>query len=134
MKGSYVLIINLKKEKEIEIGRLGRILFNKGYYAYVGSGLNNLEKRVGRHLRKNKKKKWHIDYLLEEGKIEEIFYRESDRKEECNIARILSKKFNFIPGFGSSDCKCRSHLFFNRDKSDIVDYLKEHGMQFFKKT
>ncbi|RLF60544.1 MAG: GIY-YIG nuclease family protein, partial [Thermoplasmata archaeon] len=69
MKGSYVLIINLKKEKEIEIGRLGRILFNKGYYAYVGSGLNNLEKRVGRHLRKNKKKKWHIDYLLEEGKI-----------------------------------------------------------------
>jgi len=134
MKGSYVLIINLKKEKEIEIGRLGRILFSKGYYAYVGSGLNSLEKRIDRHLRKNKKKRWHIDYLLEEGKIEEILYRESNRKEECNIARILSKKFNFTPGFGSSDCKCRSHLFFNYNKSDIVDYLREHGMQFFRKT
>ena len=65
MKGTYCLIINVKKDVKIKIGKvLGEIEFKKGCYLYVGSAMNSLEKRVQRHLSKDKKKHWHIDYLL----------------------------------------------------------------------
>lgn len=51
MKGSYCLIINIKKDTEIKIGKkLGFINFKKGCYVYVGSAMNCLEYRVKRHL------------------------------------------------------------------------------------
>ena len=46
--------MELLKEGKIRIGSLGKITFKKGFYAYVGSAMNNLEKRVQRHLRKKK--------------------------------------------------------------------------------
>jgi len=42
MKGSYILLIKLDEDKDIQIGKLGNISFKKGYYAYVGSALNGL--------------------------------------------------------------------------------------------
>ena len=112
MKGSYILVIKLKEKKSIQIGKLGKIIFDKGFYVYVGSALNGLEQRINRHLRKNKKKHWHIDYFLEFANIVDIFYKESQTKDECNIAIELDKYLSSIPGFGCSDCKCKSHLFF----------------------
>jgi Uri superfamily endonuclease len=64
MKGTYALIIELASDERISVGKLGKINFKKGYYLYVGSGQNSLEARIARHLRKRKKKFWHIDYLL----------------------------------------------------------------------
>jgi len=64
MKGVYILLINVGKNLRLKIGSLGMINFVNGKYAYVGSAQNNLEKRVERHMSKNKKKFWHIDYLL----------------------------------------------------------------------
>lgn len=64
MKGSYALICHLGTKKRIKIGALGRFLFLPGCYVYVGSGLNNLNKRIERHLCKNKKLRWHIDYFF----------------------------------------------------------------------
>ncbi len=117
-KGSYILVINIKKPVKIKIGSLGSFEFLKGYYVYVGSAMNNLNKRIERHLKTSKKgqnkKHWHIDYLLSsfETIIKGVYYKESDKKEECFIAEKISKiSQGEIKGFGSSDCKCKSHLF-----------------------
>jgi len=112
MKGSYILVIELKKERTIQVGKLGKIHFKKGIYAYVGSALNGLETRINRHIRKTKKKHWHIDYLLDFAEVVDVYCKENETKEECKIAKKLEEDFVSIPGFGCSDCRCKSHLFF----------------------
>ncbi|MEM0493075.1 MAG: GIY-YIG nuclease family protein [Candidatus Thermoplasmatota archaeon] len=111
MKGTYILILELKKDSSITIGRLGVVNFTRGYYLYVGSGFNGLYKRIERHLRQDKKNHWHIDYLLRECSIIDVYYKESRVKEECFVAEMLKGLYEYIPGFGSSDCRCKSHLF-----------------------
>jgi Uri superfamily endonuclease len=127
MKGSYVLLIKLKNKTKINVGKLGIIHLNKGYFVYIGSALNGLEKRIQRHLKIQKKLHWHIDYLLEKGKILDVFFQESEVKEECNIANNFNK-LQQIDGFGCSDCKCKSHLFFGTidEISTIVEKLDLH--------
>jgi Uri superfamily endonuclease len=124
MKGSYVLIIELKKNKEIKIGKLGNIPFRKGYYAYIGSALNNLEKRIKRHLKKVKNIHWHIDYFLKNSEIIEIYYKENTSSEECSNADRFKQILSFIPEFGCSDCNCKSHLFYG-EKKDLNDVIKK---------
>jgi len=60
---------------------------------------------------------WHIDYLLnsDKTKIKKIIIKEGIKKEECNLANIINIKGKAILKFGSSDCDCKSHLFFVRD-------------------
>ncbi len=113
MKGVYCLIINIKKGINLKIGALGKIKFDKGIYAYVGSAQNNLKKRIARHFSKKKKIRWHIDYLLKNPntKIEKAVYKKASKQEECKIACILSKFEEPIKNFGCSDCSCNSHLF-----------------------
>jgi len=104
------------KDKRIKIGRLGGINFNRGFYLYVGSAQNSIENRVGRHLKRRKKKFWHIDYLLSNPSVEvkEVWVKEGGRME-CELARRLKREgFKVIKGFGSSDCRCDGHLFYIR--------------------
>ena len=118
MKGVYCLLINCRKTQSIRIGRLGVIHFPKGFYLYIGSALNGIEKRVSRHLKKRKNKFWHIDYFLSSRNvnIDYVYSLESDKKMECNIAEKVGTVAKSLMGFGSSDCKCRSHLFFVRER------------------
>ena len=113
MKGSYILIVELKNNSIISIGKKKeKERFNKGYYIYVGSALNGLDQRIQRHLRKQKKIHWHIDYLLKHAVLIDVFCKESKIREECNIAKKLDGQLCSIPGFGCSDCRCKSHLFY----------------------
>ena len=90
MNGCYCLIINMDSKKYITIGKkLGKLKFDKGCYVYVGSAMNSLENRLNRHLRRNKKHHWHIDYLLEKAEITEIIYNEN-KKVECELSQYLS--------------------------------------------
>ena len=113
LKGIYVLIIHLENNITVNIGALGKITFKKGLYAYVGSAQKNLEQRVQRHLRKEKKKFWHIDYLLESGavRIVKVLHKQAGKAEECRLAKNLSLTSEPVIGFGCSDCHCKSHLF-----------------------
>jgi Uri superfamily endonuclease len=126
MKGSYILIIKLEQDKTIQIGKLGKIHFKKGFYVYVGSALNGLKQRINRHIRKNKKKHWHIDYFLDFAEVVEILFKESETKIECNIAKTLEKKLVSIPDFGCSDCRCKSHLFYDSYKeiTNAIEYFE----------
>jgi len=123
MKGTYTLLIKLPENIEIQIGKLGKINFNSGFYAYVGSALNNLEKRIERHKRKNKKFHWHIDYLLEKSEIVEVIYAETNSKFECNIAKKLNENLKCVKNFGCSDCDCKSHLFYHKNFNELENSI-----------
>ena len=128
MRGSYLLVIKLENDNTIPIGKLGEILLKKGFYVYVGSALNGLEQRIQRHLRENKKIHWHIDYLLKYAKVINAFYKENNIREECLIAKIFEGTLHSISGFGCSDCKCKSHLFY-REYNEIKHIIDKLDMK-----
>lgn len=112
--GTYCLIIKLEKSSTIQVGKLGSGFFPKGYYVYVGSALNGLEQRLTRHLSQLKKKHWHVDYLLEYAKIIGTRKIHSVKRGECLLSEEVGSICHRIPmeGFGSSDCRCLTHLYF----------------------
>jgi Uri superfamily endonuclease len=130
-KGTYVLVISIGQETRINVGALGGIDFAKGRYAYVGSAQSGLKRRVERHFRKDKRKFWHIDYLLNDDhvKILEVFYKEAGKIEECKIAEKVGHKSFPVDGFGSSDCKCVSHLFKLKSYQILEELMRETSMQ-----
>ena len=128
MKGSYILILKLNENKTINIGKLGKLEFKKGFYVYVGSALNSLEARIKRHLGQNKKIHWHIDYLLNFALITYVFLKEKSMKEECRIAQYFEEKLISIKDFGCSDCKCRSHLFYG-NYNEIIGIVKKINLK-----
>ncbi|MBN2111719.1 GIY-YIG nuclease family protein [Candidatus Woesearchaeota archaeon] len=114
MKGIYCLLIKIRMDTSPKIGSLGKIRFEKGNYAYIGSGQKSLEKRIKRHISSKKKKHWHIDYLLASpyAEIMKVIFKEGAAKEEeCRTAGLLALTENLVAGFGCSDCRCSSHLF-----------------------
>lgn len=122
MKGTYILEISLQSDIELSIGSLGLIHFKKGFYYYIGSamgpqGSSALLNRVKRHLKNSNEKKrfWHIDYLLENKNalLTKIILIPCKTKLECEFARhFLQLADNSIPNFGSSDCNCKTHLLY----------------------
>ena len=122
MKGVYILVISVSKDVTVKVAALGDVNFEKGSYAYVGSAQQGLEKRVKRHLRKAKRKFWHVDYLLNDDAVRvlKVFYKEATKSDECRLATKLGERGIPIADFGCSDCKCISHLF----KVDDYSFLK----------
>ena len=111
-RGSYMLILYLSQERRIETGGLGEVFFRKGYYIYIGSAKKNLSQRINRHLSKRKSFFWHIDYLRNQADSCIALPIRSQADLEHEIAHGLSQITSWqVPGFGSSDCSCASHLF-----------------------
>mgnify|MGYP000282919972 CR=1 FL=1 len=123
MRGVYTLLIEFPENGKIKVGRLGEISLQKGFYAYVGSALGGLENRIGRHLRREKRLQWHIDYLTQRGIIRRVVLAETERRMECEIAKILAHHLPSIPNFGSTDCRCKSHLFFHQDMETLNELV-----------
>ena len=88
-------------------------MFPVGDYAYVGSAMGGLSKRIQRYLRPIRKPHWHIDSLIPLFRLTELWLFPSSKRQECEIARFLSQTSGVTPivGFGSTDCTCPSHLF-----------------------
>lgn len=115
LKGTYCLVIELNRDSQISVGKLGRIHYKRGYYVYVGSALNSLKSRLKRHLSSDKKIFWHVDYLLDDSNAEivEIVFAVDNGRWECKLGdMICAEADDRVPNFGCSDCKCRSHLFY----------------------
>jgi len=113
LKGSYLLLILLDSDVSTTVGKLGTFRFPGGYYLYAGSALGGLRGRIERHLYKEKKLHWHIDYLLADSRVCEVWVVSSGERLECLLARTalnLPGATGPIIGFGSSDCRCRTHL------------------------
>jgi len=116
--GRYQIVIRVREQCSIEIGRLGMFRFPAGYYIYTGSAVRSLRARVKRHLRREKRLRWHIDYLLCCAEVVDVRAFAAERSE-CELAReALSLQGASVPaaGFGASDCRCRSHLVYLGDE------------------
>jgi sugar fermentation stimulation protein A len=110
--GSYLLVLRLPEDSEIAVGSLGRLGLRRGFYIYVGSAKKNLTERLERHKRLKKKVFWHIDYLRAASELRAVLPVRSTDRLECEISRALHSLAEWVvPGFGSSDCACPSHLF-----------------------
>jgi len=120
MKGSYILVIELLKKRKIYKWDL-----KKGLYAYVGSAMNNMEKRIERHLSRKKKKHWHIDYLLEHAKVKYVFMISSGEKIEEEISKKLSREFSGPKGFGCSDLKVETNLYYIDDFEKFMNFISK---------
>jgi Uri superfamily endonuclease len=133
LPGTYALILHVDKPQSILVGRLGELVAPSGWVVYVGSafGPGGLHARVGRHLgrpvgvrsevtgvsslAKAKRLHWHIDYLLQAVGIHTVWYTSDPIPYEHTWANVLGRTPGvsiLMPGFGSSDCQCPSHLFY----------------------
>ena len=122
-RGVYTLIIELHGPLELEVGSLGRIRLEPGFYLYTGSALGRgplgLRGRVKRHLSKAKKIFWHIDYVLVEpgARVVAVVAAGTGERLECVVNKALAARLGAgapVRGFGSSDCRsgCQAHLLY----------------------
>src|SRR3990172_896506 len=131
-RGSYLLILELKRKRQIPIGKLGRVSFRKGFYIYVGSAMTNLSKRMERHRHLRKQHHWHIDELRAVTEFHSVLAIRSSARLECEIAKAFSDISEYkIPGFGCTDCTCETHLFgFENDPLRLEKFQKL--LQYFR--
>ena len=114
-KGTYIIVLFIKKGVKLQIGKLGSFDFKRGYYAYVGSafGPGGLAARLKHHQTLSARPHWHIDYLKTAAALVDIWYStQPDRSEHTWAEKLLNLEAGQCPvkGFGSSDCHCLSHL------------------------
>lgn len=104
----------LDDDMTLTIGKLGTHHFLKGRYIYVGSAKKNILARVNRHIQVEKVSRWHFDYLRPYGTITDV-QSYGDEIAECELAEFLTSQYSAslpMKKFGSSDCRCFSHLLF----------------------
>lgn len=114
--GSYVIILACSGNAVVPIGKSKTLDLKPGYYAYCGSafGPGGINARVNRHLKVKKKKHWHIDYLRDKCTIKEVWvcYKKENLEHRWAEDFIIQKKSSTpLKKFGSTDCKCQTHLF-----------------------
>ena len=134
--GAYALVIRLETMFAERIGALGEKVLTPGTYVYLGSarGPGGMEARVRRHLRRDKGRHWHIDYLTGAGTVTDIALWPGG--DECALVDRLSAGQDVTvpaPGFGSSDCRlCPAHLLAAAGPEAIRDRLTAlPGVRFY---
>jgi len=134
-RGSYLIALELPEPREIPVGALGTLRFEPGWYVYAGSAQGNLAERTARHLRRTRKRRhWHIDYLTPFARTITALPIMSYRNLECSLAADLAGLGGRpAPGFGASDCRCGSHLYYfsrapleNRAFVDLLLRYRHH--------
>ena len=113
--GTYVLVMQLDRSLTLRVGQLGAVPFRAGFYAYAGSALGpgGIAARLGRHVRGGAVVHWHIDHLRRTARAHEAWFATGRARHEHVWARALGRMpraATALGGFGSSDCRCVSHL------------------------
>src|SRR4029450_6767805 len=101
----------------VQIGRLGPLAVQRGFYVSIGSafGPDGVRARVAHHGRPAPRPHWHLDYLRAVTELSAVWWTPDPvRREHQWATRIARLRDATIPlrGFGASDCDCASHLFF----------------------
>lgn len=112
--GTYILVLRCSSSRAVRIGRLGRLQLRPGYFLYIGSafGPGGLRARIEHHSRRAVRPHWHVDYLRRYTRLEAVWYCGQHREHElAETVGALPGAEIALPGFGSSDCRCRTHLF-----------------------
>lgn len=124
--GTYAVIFQCRSPATAPVGRWGQLALRKGYYIYVGSafGPGGVLARVSRHCRREKARRWHIDYLG--GFVDPLgaWYSHDPQRLEHRWAACLADMPGAtpVPKFGCSDCRCESHLFYFAARPDLATF------------
>ena len=114
--------------QSLPVGRLGVLAFEPGCYAYVGSAMGGLKRRLTRYLKQIERPHWHVDALCSAFRLTAIWVFPSADRQECRIARLLMREPGLtpVPHFGCTDCRCFSHLFYmsEKEKAPLFEKLK----------
>lgn len=112
--GTYALLLDLPHARTVRVGRLGTIVFEAGFYLYAGSafGPGGLAARLDHHLHIAARPHWHLDHLRREARVAALWITRDPRHLECAFfeAALRMRGARPVPRFGSSDCRCPSHL------------------------
>ena len=115
--GVYALVLELSKWFRSRVGSLGVVVLSPGTYVYVGiaRGPGGLYARVRRHVAKEKRVRWHIDYLttFDGARARAVVYAVTTRDVESDYARALWSLGlePSVKGFGCSDKPSHTHLY-----------------------
>jgi len=108
----YVVLTYVPRRTTVPLGALGPVVFERGWYAYVGSAARARRARVARHLAPDKPLRWHADYLFTAFPARRAWLVDG-AAGECELAGALAA----LPGasrrsrrFGAGDCRCAGHL------------------------
>jgi Uri superfamily endonuclease len=113
--GTYAILLEVLRPQGITVGALGHKRFEAGAYLYVGSarGSGGLRARIAHHRRVTDRPHWHIDYLRRHARITMVWVSAGLDRMECEWLSKLADLGALdpgVPGFGASDCHCRTHL------------------------
>lgn len=127
--GCYVLVLRAPAAGLVQVGRLGTVSLEVGFYLYVGSafGPGGLRARVARHMRGPGRLHWHVDYLRRRLPLREAWFQPQLRSAEHAWASALGRGRGMRPGprgFGASDCDCATHLFFSPCAPSLGDFAR----------
>ena len=130
-KGTYLIVTTFYRGKNIVVGKLGQIHFQKGHYVYVGSafGPGGLNARLRHHTGVKARKHWHMDYLNLPARQIHVSAQDKQLEHEWAYA-LLQNADGSIPGFGCSDCACFSHLFYFKSLKTWKTALKRLSAQY----
>lgn len=122
--GTYALVLACQKTITLRIGRLGDLALKPGVYVYVGSALGpgGLSARIAHHRRISHRPHWHIDHLRAVCDLVEIWFTTAMGRYEHRWAKAMARlpaATMPVPGFGSSDCACQTHLFWFKHRPSI---------------
>ena len=138
-KGTYALILLANRDFQCQIGKLAYVNGLPGSYIYVGSafGQGGVKARIKHHLRLAEKPHWHLDYLRPYLEPKQVWFSFAPECQEHNWASIFARMNQVlvpVAKFGSSDCGCRSHLFyfkktpsFSLFKNMCCDFVSSQG-------
>lgn len=124
--GDYMIVLQMEEDSTLTVGSLGDIRFPKGYYVYVGSARKNLDQRITHHKALRKRRHWHMDYLRNACRFTGAIPIRTKEDLEHKLAEALSGIADWtIPGFGCTDCSCKSHLFgFHQNPMHLPAFVK----------
>lgn len=107
---TYQLWIRVSRPLNFAAGALGQRCLAPGDYCYTGSARHHLAARLARHLAREKRLHWHVDYLLGQPGVAVVATR-CFRAPECGVNQATPGAIPW-PGFGATDCRqgCGSHL------------------------
>ena len=108
----YVVLTYVPRRTTVPVGALGPVVFERGWYAYVGSAARARRARVARHLATGKPLRWHADYLFAAFPARRAWLVDG-AAGECELAgalALLTGAARLPQRFGAGDCRCAGHL------------------------
>jgi Uri superfamily endonuclease len=145
--GLYLVLVRVPKLLELPVGRLGYHRLPRGWYVYTGSARRGLSARADRHLKREKRVRWHIDRLtahadatalgavLLPGGGHSRQLRSTGHATEAPDSRAISDECVLnqtvgrlleadapIPRFGAGDCRggCPAHLWHSETRLSVA--------------